>query len=466
MNVLLITTDEQHVNTLGCYGNSHIRTPNLDRLACKGVRFINHTCANPLCTPARASILNGQYPRTHGAFSVGVELDKNGPMLSKWLKDKGYATGIMGKAHFEAELSYAIDGLDHKEPYYGFDTYHLTEDIHSQEYLEWVRHVDPEQYGEAKRNCSEQFAEGVPAEGADAYLPEYSVYASKMTGEVHPSTWITNNSIEFMRACKSRGEPFFLWTSYVDPHHPWNPIEPFASMYDPSELPVPVREAGAHGGPTSVYNDGTQLSDKELQQMRAFYYGMISHIDTKVGQMLAFLETEGQLEETLVIFTSDHGDYNGRHSMIRKIAGLYDDILRVPMIVRKPGSGAAGGIYEGMTQHQDIAPTIMELLGYDIPGSVQGYSLAKALDGTGSAERKYSFLEIGGPLGVARGPWKLVYYNRGLRAVLTNTETDPDEMQNLAGLAEYADVMEELKGALCRWLLTTQPWLPTKEFGF
>ncbi|MFX1453706.1 MAG: sulfatase-like hydrolase/transferase, partial [Promethearchaeota archaeon] len=149
INILLITTDEQRFDTVGYNNNPHIKTPNLDRLAKEGINFVNHTCSSPICTPSRASILTGQYCRTHGAWDVGYTLGKHPKGLARWLSKNGYNCGIFGKAHFEPELSNFVETMNHNRSYYGFSEFQLTEDNLVGEYLKWLKKHHPDHYQNA-----------------------------------------------------------------------------------------------------------------------------------------------------------------------------------------------------------------------------------------------------------------------------------------------------------------------------
>ena len=464
MNVLLITTDEHSYAALGCNGNAFLKTPNIDRLAREGTSLTRHTCSSPVCTPARVSMLTGQYPRSHGAVMVGYDFDAARQTLPHWLATAGYRCAIAGKAHFEAELNGHAAGHRAGDPYYGFHEAYLTEDIQHGAYLDWVRANHPHWYDEVRRNTHEDDAHcwGITDGRYDA------CYKSKLPEEVHASHWIADRSRDFIRRQAAKGERFFLWTSFVDPHHPWNPVEPFASMYDPADLPEPLLEAGAHGGPTCGYNDGSVVPVQELKRLQAMYYGMISHIDMQVGRILDELESAGVLDQTAIIFTSDHGDHNGNRRMIRKFGGLYDDILRVPMIVRAPGIAAAGASTCGLSQHEDIAPTILSMLNVPVPESVQGVSLLPALKGVGNTGRQFSYFEAGddSTAGIEGPRWKCICYDQGKHHVLTDLQADPREMVDRSGDVGCRPVLQELRLGLCDWMLRTPPWHPPKLYGY
>ena len=494
INILLITTDEQRFDTLGCNNNPHIKTPNLDRLASEGINFINHTCSSPICTPSRASILTGQYCRTHGAWDVGYTLDNNPDGLTGRLFEEGYICGIFGKAHFEPELSNFVENMNHDEIYYGFSEFRLTEDNLIGDYLNWIKDSHPNYFKKALKLGNEStsapyvdYGEPMQDEGHIK-----AVFTSEIPENLHQTAWITDKAIDFIKENSGKKKPFFAWCSYVDPHHPWTPPEPFASMYDPEKLPVPQRKRGEEKDLPSFYFYAKNLPDSELQRMCAAYYGMISHIDHHIGRILKYLEDINQLERTIIIFTSDHGDYNGDHGLIRKFTFMFDNILKVPFIIRLPNQVNARTIYKGNTQHEDIVPSLFEYLNIPIPDDVQGESFASVLaNGVNGKSREYSFFEYYKyAVGVSKGNWKLIYYppkswpwkklpqientkdvfqivslpKRGNGFVLTNSEEDPLEYNNLIGDEEYINIESELKQALFIWLLDTPLYYPIKKY--
>jgi arylsulfatase len=494
LNILLITTDEQRFDTLGCNNNPYIKTPNLDRLVAEGINFINHTCSSPICTPSRASILTGQYCRTHGAWDVGYTLGKDLKGLAGWLSKKRYKCGIFGKAHFEPELSNYVEKLYNKKKYYGFSKFKLTEDNLIGEYLDWMKEHYPHHYQNALKLGNESTSAlyvdyGQPMRDEGQIK---AVFTSDLPENLHQTAWITDRTIDFIKQHAGKNKPFFAWCSYVDPHHPWTPPEPFASMYNPKNLPKPKRKEGENKFLPGFYFYAKNLPDSEFQRMCAAYYGMISHIDYHIGRVINLLEDINQLENTIIIFTSDHGDYNGDHGLIRKSIFLFDNILKVPFLIRLPNKKHAGTNYKGNTQHEDIVPSLFEYLKIPIPDEVQGESFASVLsNGVNGKSREYSFFEYYKyAVGVSKGNWKLIFYSpknwpwkivpqientkeifeivslpkRGNGFVLTNLEEDPLEFNNLIGDEEYIDIESELKETLFKWLLETPLYYPKKPY--
>ncbi len=471
-NVLLITTDQQRFDTLGCNGNPHIRTPNLDRLAADGVNLRRHTTSCPLCTPARVSILTGKYHRTHGARQIGDTLDSDARGVSHILTDAGYSCGVFGKTHFEPAQSLFAERMDHSTPYYGFEEFRITEDNQVGEYLGWVKSEHPQHWDDVRRNTVQapgDSAEPLPDRGDNR---PWDAFVSSAPEELHQTHWITDHTIDFIRSRAAAGRAFFGWCSYVDPHHPFNPPERYASMYDPADLPIPPPREKAPLDFPRLYNDYSsdeRMTTADYQRMKAHYYAMVTHIDANVGRILECLTDEGVLENTIILFTSDHGDYCGDHGLIRKGRAMYDNLLRVPMLVRLPNRENAGAEYDSPTQHEDIVPTVLEWVGVDVPGEVQGISFADPLRGRGPSGRKYAFFENewSRAIGVSNGRWKLMHYpeeTTGIGFVLTDTEDDPLEYENLAGAAEHAAIEHELKKALFEHMLNLPIYRPKSDF--
>ncbi len=470
MNILLITTDEQTYDALGAAGNPLVKTPHLDRLASQGVRLARHTCSSPVSTPARASILTGLYTRTHGAWHVGYELDKHRATIAHRLADAGYVTGVFGKVHLEGELTERPARHPVDEPYYGFMEHAVSEDDQRGRYFQWVLDNHPQYADEIRRTTHE----GSPLrEGGETYEGDggfHGLWPTDLPEEVTQTHWIAEHARQFLDRRAADGKPFFAFCSFVQPHHPWNPPKSYMDQYDSTDMPVPDRTDGAHGGPTNRYNDGRKYSDRLLQEAQAAYYAMCTQIDVEVGKLLDRLDRHGMVGDTLVVFTSDHGDYNCRRGMIRKNAGWYESIMRVPTIMRLPG-GAAGTVYEGPTQHEDIVPTMLEFLGLEPQMDISGVSLVPVLRGEDARPREWSFHEFvprggpGGPatVGISSERWKLIRYPDQRGWVLTDLMSDPEENENLIDTPEGRAAVPTMKDALLEWLATTPQWRQEKE---
>ncbi|MCL2647693.1 MAG: sulfatase-like hydrolase/transferase [Phycisphaerales bacterium] len=460
MNVLMILTDEQRFDAVGCNGNSIVRTPNLDRLAAEGVNFQGHTCSNPICSPARASLLTGQYSRTHGVTTVGVQMDPASETLATWLSRAGYRCGLFGKSHLEAETT-NFNWHDRKHVnYYGFHEAWLSEDNMNGPYLHWIRREHPKWEAEAWLQANEEFQPN--GYGMDDQGRLNVVRSTKLPVELTQSAWITRQTERFIRESAKSSQSFFAVCSYVPPHHPFTSPEIYAKQYGASSMPKPRRTVPSYETPIGKlgrYSKVPGLSDQEIQRLTAHYYALCTMLDDQIGQLLKTLNETGVEEETLVIFTSDHGDHLGDYGLIRKSGLLFDDLLRVPLMMRVPGGGK-GKSCQGLSQHEDIAPTVLELLGMKVPETVQGRSLAGMMRGDDSL-RKYSYFEHPhfGACGVGDGRYKLLRYPTCNSWVLVDTHEDTMELANRLGTGACAGVADRLKESLLTWLTD----MPLKE---
>lgn len=409
LNILLITSDQQHWNTLGQF-NPEIQTPALDKLASEGTTFTRAYCPNPTCTPTRASIITGKYPSQHGAYALGAKLPESEATVGERLGEAGYRTALVGKAHFQPlqsteeypslEAYPTLQDLDFWEnfdqPFYGFDHVELarnhTDEAHvGQHYALWMEEKGLSEW----RDYFLQPTGNVVAQRRRWLIPE----------QFHYNAWIAERGKALISRFHDAGEPFFLWASFFDPHPKYLAPEPWDTMYDPADISVPAVAPGEHDGrgrvdtaPSPPHLQLTQQPDPdfsawqepngsgchgfhshlhdrdELAKDIACYYGMISCMDKYIGEIIEHLDNLGLAENTLVVFTSDHGHYFGQHGLIAKGAFHYDDGLRVPMIARLPGKIPSGHISHTLQSLVDFAPTFLDFCGLEIPPDMTGIS--------------------------------------------------------------------------------------------
>ncbi len=418
MNVLLITTDQQRADTVGAYGNPVCQTPNLDRLAREGVRFDACRTQNPYCQPARATILTGTYPSTHGVVCNGFDLpeDAEADAVSTRFREAGYRTALIGKAHFAsiyptfptAKLE-SVEGSTRMQegwtgPYFGFEHVELILFGHMLRMAPivglWNWCFGPPPFGlhyarflfrDGLEKGSERLRLMQP-EAAGATWGPTQTWKNALPEEDHPTTWVADRAIEWLRSVE---EPFFAWVSFTDPHHPMDPPKPWCDLYDPADclplLPEPHPEEfdrkpplhraisqGMRGRPNEWANPGgAHYSREELATMFAGYYGMVSQLDHAIGRVVETLETRGILDDTLLLVTTDHGELLGDHQMIFKGPVHYEGLLRLPLIVRGPGF-PAGTVVEDPVGTIDLAPTALAAAGLQVPERMEGRPL---LDG-------------------------------------------------------------------------------------
>ncbi len=461
-NILLITSDQQHFSTMGCV-NPQISTPNLDRLAAQGTRFDRAYCPNPTCTPTRASIITGKYPSQHGAWSLGTKLLESEPTVGDDLRAAGYRTSLIGKAHFQPLAgnekfgsleSYPIlQDLDFwrrfDEPFYGFDTVRLArnhaDEAHvGQHYAIWMEDKGYTDWRSAYR----------PPTGTNTTQK----HRWEIPEEFHYNTWIAEQSEKQLECYAEAGEPFFLWSSFFDPHPPYLAPEPWDTMYESGSISVPGLTLGEHErnpphfamtqqakpdfsawreSGFGIHGMQSHLRDSDtMDKDVAVYYGMVSLMDKYIGRIVDRLDELGLADNTLVVFTTDHGHLFGQHGLCAKGPFHYEDLVRLPFLARWPGRIAAGEVSDALVSLVDLAPTFLAAAGQPIPGRMSGVSQLATWQG-GAAARDHVIVENRHePTTIhvkthVDERYKLTVYYRREYGELFDLSSDPGETMNL-----------------------------------
>lgn len=476
-NILLITSDQQHWSTLGSI-NPRISTPALDRLAAEGARFDRAYCPSPVCSPSRSSILTGQYPSEHGCWTIGVKLDEDAVTVPALLGEAGYRTSLVGKAHFQplasTETQPSIEAMptlrdldfwrDFHGPWYGFD--HIeTARMHGDEYLVGQHYaIWMEEKG--LDNWADYFSPWPP----DPEAPKQE-HSWSLPQEYHYTTWTGERSIANIERAVEEGKPFFHWASFHDPHPPYIVPEPWASMYDPSDMDPGTMTPGELDAMPSHFrltqedapdfslwqetefgNHGFQshlVDDVQLRKDMAVYYGMVSFMDDQIGKILDRLDALGIADNTIVVFSTDHGHFLGHHGLFYKGAFHYEDLIRLPFIVRWPGKVPSGGVSTDIQSLVDLAPTFLAAAGQTIPGGMQGVSQLPSWEGSGPA-REWAMTENRHqPIALSlrtlvTDRYKITVYRGSDDGELFDLLDDPEERQNRWHDHDYADVRSAL----------------------
>ena len=476
-NVLLITSDQQHWNTLGI-ANPEIRTPCLDALAAQGTLFKRAYCPNPTCTPTRASMITGTYPSQHGAYSLGTKLDERKHTVGEDFRAAGYHTALIGKAHFQPlagtpefsslEAYPTLQNLDFWRgfhgPFYGFDHVELarnhTDEPHiGQHYAIWL-----EERGCA--NWRDYFRK--PTGHADRQGFRWAI-----PERFHYNAWIAERTNAQLEEAAARGQPFFCWASFFDPHPQCMAPEPWDTMYDPAALTLPRVQPGEHqrnpphfrltqeeSPDFSAYRapEGQGLHgmhshrhDEDHQRRTiAVYYGMVSLLDKYVGVILDRLAELGLAENTLVVFTSDHGHFLGQHGLIAKGPFHYEDMIRVPLIVRWPGTVPAGRRSSALQSLVDLPQTFLSVCGIPEPRGMTGVNQQAVWEGHAARARDHVLVENNHqPWTVVlrtyvNERWKLTVYLNQPYGELFDLRDDPGEFHNRWDDPDYAAVKSDL----------------------
>ena len=453
-NIILIITDQQRYDTIKALGYPYMDTPNLDRLAYEGASFDNCHITAPSCAPARASLFTGYYPHVTGIMS-------NGDMWRRaWVEDlaaAGYHCVNIGKMHttpFETPL--------------GFHERYVVEN--KDRFLQGKDYKDQWDRALEKRGIVKQ--QRLLYRQRDDYAERMGAFSWDLPPETHSDNFVGGLAQSWLRK-RRVDKPLFLQIGFPGPHPPYDPTPAAAAEYIDRELPLPApSQAELDGLPppfqqlrqhnTQVDHDSIvhllEPSRLQLQRLRAYYAANVSMIDQQVGEIMAGLEAAGYLEDSIVIFTSDHGDCLGDHGQIQKWT-MYDIITRVPTLFWSPGRIAAGQRHEQLCQWMDIGATILELAGLPIAESMQAQSLLPALSGEAWKGRELVFAEhpadgnYEGPyMSMVRSPThKLVHFLGADYGQLFDLNADPGELYNRWDDEGLADVKRELLDALLDW---------------
>ena len=480
-NILLIMADQLRYDALGCYGNTQIHTPNIDSLALNGATFDNHFIQNPVCSPSRCTILTGRYPKNHGTRDNGIPLRDEELTFPQVLQANGYRTAAIGKMHFTTQFRPKVNEEDDwPEDRYGFEVVHTTCDTKTGEYLDWLKAKSPRDYEIVKMQGERKAKEDrASAADKDTSGPP-QVYPSDVNPEYHQSAWIADRTIDLINEADP-DRPFFALCSFVDPHHPFDPPASYSTMYDPDKLAPPVCQEGelddkpphfrrhrtGRGFSNEKY-DYRRLSAHDWGEVKAAYYGMISLVDYNVGRILDALRQKGILDDTLILFTSDHGELMGDHGLLFKGPFLYDCLIKAPMVVQWPGVVPKGARYAQLTEHVDIMPTILDYAGIRVPYGVQGMSMGPILRGDSGAGRAFALTEFNcydwglNIKTITSRDYKLTYYAGERFGELYDRNADPDEFVNHWDDPDYADVKAELLKQLTDRIIETEDTLPIR----
>jgi arylsulfatase A-like enzyme len=389
-NILWYCTDQQRYDTIHALGNKHIRTPNLDSLCKRGTAFDHSYCQNPICTPSRASFMTGRYPASTHVYRNGNEyFPSNERLVTKILSESGYICGLVGKLHLAASQGAVEPRTDDGYSFFEWSHHPYPDIPQGNRYTEWLRddmNVDPQ----------------------ELYSTLSGAYGSGVPSELHQTTWCSNRAIDFIN--KNKHKPWLLNVNPFSPHPTFHPPSDYHNRYKPQDMPFPLFEQTdiAHQirfrtidqqtltavNPfevSSSVDNNSSLSRSQsasippqsydAREVKACYYADIEHIDYQFGRIIQALRETGQLENTLIIFMSDHGELLGDHGLMYKGCRFYDGLVRVPLIMSYPGLFKEGLQSSALVELIDIVPTILEIVGIEVPHFVQGKSLRSLLTG-------------------------------------------------------------------------------------
>jgi arylsulfatase A-like enzyme len=468
-NILFIMADEFRLDCLGANGNGIIKTPNLDKLAAGGANFSNVFVQAPVCVPSRISYFTGRYPHSHKNRVNYTPCDAREVMMQRILKDAGYRTGSVGKLHFHPATAeharttgfdqvYIDDGVAMTDPY--------------SDYVRWRKAHDP--------NPEPKYLLA-----AKDIKPGKNPYRGVIAHEFTPTFWTGMQTVKMLRDFCASPQPFFIFSSFFKPHMPFTVPVPYDTMYDDVEIPLPKMPTleDIQRLPLPVQKQFQQqdrayaMDRQRLQWIYRSYYASVSMVDREVGLILHELARSGRAENTIVVFTTDHGDQLAEHGTIGKNV-FFESSVHIPMLIRFPNR-IGPSKHEQLLEQIDLLPTILDLCGAQTSGNVQGRSFAPVL--MSNAERyvpremvfaenvipsvvglsSHSYTPGKGVDGIIHPDakmvrtrrWKLNYYPT-CGGELYDLVNDPGETRNLWADPASAGVVRELKGAILDWLIT------------
>ena len=423
-NILLLMTDQHRADCLGCDGNRIIRTPSFDRLAKEGVCFDHAYSSTPSCTPARAGLLTGLSPWRHGMLGYGRVAERYQFEMPRALKDAGYYTFAIGKLHYHPQRNY-----------HGFDGALIDESGRAEspgfvsDYRQWFKAKAPDLNPDATGIAWNDYRAAVYA------LPE----------ELHPTHWTGQTAVGWIRKY-DRDQPFFLKVSFARPHSPYDAPARFADMYSESDMPAPHigKWAAKYAARQEPHSNSPWHGDFGIEQVRKSrqgYYGSVTFIDEQVGNIIKALEDQGMLENTLILFTSDHGDMTGDHHLWRKTYA-YEASARIPMILRWPRTMVMdherGTRLPQPVELRDVLPTFLDVAGAKNPPSLDGKSLLGLIREDANwrsvldLEHDVCYDASNHWTALTDGRWKYILHAYDGSEQLFDLRDDPGELNDLA----------------------------------
>jgi arylsulfatase A-like enzyme len=485
MNILFITADEWRGECLSALGHAHAQTPHLDAIAADGVTFKRHFAQATPCGPSRTCLYTGMYMLNHRSVLSGTPLDGRHTNVALEARKAGYEPALFGYTDISLDPRQHPDDVlkSYEGVLPGMDPVtHLRSD-----WKPWLAYLEAEGY-RIPENPMAMFAPRAPCPGTDNKGKTFAPAIFK--AEDSNTKFLVDEAINYL---SERYDPWFVHLSFLSPHPPFIVAEPYNEMFDAEDMPLPVRQATPeieaaqhpwleyylHNQRGSGYTfgaaarDNLSLSETELRQMRATYFAMLSEVDAQIGRLMDYLKQAGAYDDTMIIFTSDHGSHLGDHWMLSKYT-YFDQTFHIPLIVRDPTPGAGpgrGAVVEAFTESVDIMPTILEGIGVDIPSQCNGHSLMPFCRGErpdGWRHEYHAEFDLRSPYQIEEAPplglepqqctvniicgdrYKYVHFAT-LPHLFFDREEDPNEFHDLAADHAYQGRVAEYAGKMLSW---------------
>ncbi len=433
LNVLFIAVDDMN-NDLGCFGNSQVNSPNIDRLARRGVAFDHAYCQFPLCSPSRSSLLTGLRPDSTKVFDLRYHFRQGLPdvvTLPQMFMNNDYYVARVGKMfHYGNPGDIGTNGLDDK--------------------VSWTERYNPA--GRDRTALELDVINYTPERnGLGAAMAWYS--DSTGTDAQHTDGKVADEAIRLLK--EHTGEPFFIAAGFYKPHCPWITPEKYFSFYDYDKFKLPdISDARDKYPPLALASTKPWpyfgISTDHARQSKLAYYAAISFVDAQIGRLINAVDSLGLGKNTIIVFWSDHGYHLGEHGLWFK-QSLFEEATKCPLIISVPGSEQNGSICNKIVEMVDIYPTLADLAGLTPPGDLQGFSLAPLLEDPAASwnHPAYTQVERGPGYTVRTDKFRLTEWNLGEEGhELYDEVNDPHEQNNLAGNPAYSDVLQHLDSLL------------------
>ncbi len=429
-NILFITSDQQRRDSLPCYGADFMQTPALDRLAQEGQVYEQAYSASPVCQPVRASFMTGQYPSLTGVGANVKWIKPDSPTIAKEFTKAGWNTAAIGKMHF-----YPWDASE------GFSQRVIAEDKrHIYLSDDWTKHL--ERHGYQRFHPSQ----------IEEYRRTGCSFSSPLSEKLHVDGFIGDQAVNWIDSTPR--EPFFCWVSFNSPHDPYDPPESFANMYDHADIPIPVGSRDdLKGQPDFLIKNldlwennplfrasFDEISLERALEWRRKYFATISFLDKQVGKILDALERKGILNDTIIVYSSDHGDLLGDHGLPFK-SNFYEGSVGVPLIIRGPGIKSGSRVSDRISWI-DLHAAFFSAAGLDQPEYAQGIDFTSLWSNPNAFLCETAYSELDEAVMLQRGRYKLARAVEG-GGSLFDTKTDPEERINLYDNPDYAEIRRE-----------------------
>lgn len=442
-NVLLLYTDQQRMDSLSVYGDSPINTKHIDALAAGGAKFEKCFVQNPVCGPSRMSFLTGRYCSGIGVGTNGIEFPQDSCVpVNRILKDYGYETAQIGKLHFQPHAKRDARDL---YPNYGFDRFIVSDEpgCYDDAYTKWVEMNKPEALPGVRTS--------LPPAAYHYHKPEYSTiprnthepYVFSADASFSHSAFVASETCRFLRE-RQTNKPFFAIAGFYAPHPPINPPKQYIDQVNMDKIKLPVR-----GEVSEIMPELRDITDQEWKKIIQYYLALVLHVDDCIGEIINTLKETNAWEDTLIIFTADHGEYLGDYGKIQKGMPGYDCITNVPMIFHYPEKIHPNKTIKCLVEAIDIVPTILDYCGIQTPPFVQGTSLLRLVEGQTEQHKSEVLIENFIPNGLkettVRTEQFMYYCNSNGQELLFDLLNDPEEIHNVVCQERYQNQLANMR---------------------